>query len=44
MDSFRKEVRKVLTENGTKFYTLEASAGQNYLFVWSKSLGRYEVL
>ena len=44
MDLFHKEVRKIHTENGTKLYILEASAGQNHLFVWSESLGRYKVL
>ena len=44
MDFFHKEIRKVDTKDGPKLYTLEASAGQNHLFVWSESLGRYEVL
>lgn len=44
MDFFHKEVRKVHTDDGTKYYTLEASAGRNHLFVWSESLGRYNVL
>ena len=44
MDFFHKEVKKVNTIDGPKIYTLEASAGQNHLFVWSESLGRYKVL
>ena len=44
MDFFHKELREVKTEDGTKKYTLEASAGQNHLFVWSESLQRYKVL
>lgn len=44
MDLFHKELREVKTEDGTKKYTLEASAGQNHLFVWSESLQRYKVL
>ena len=44
MDFFHKEVKEVHTLDGPKLYTLEASAGQNHLFVWSESLGRYKVL
>ena len=44
MDFFHKELKKVNTIDGPKLYTLEASAGRNHLFVWSESLGRYEVL
>ena len=44
MDFFHKEVRQVDTIDGPKYYTLEASAGRNHLFVWSESLHRYKVL
>ena len=44
MDFFHKEVKVIDTIDGPKLYTLEASAGQNHLFVWSESLGRYKVL
>ena len=44
MDLFHKEVKKVNTIDGPKYYTVEASAGRNDLFVWSESLHRYKVL
>ena len=44
MDFFHQKLRKVKTAEGTKLYTLEASAGQNHLFVWSENLQRYKVL
>jgi len=44
MDFFHKEIKEVNTIDGPKYYTLEASAGRNHLFVWSESLGRYKVL
>lgn len=44
MDLFHKLLREVNTEDGVKKYTLEASAGQFHLIVWSESLQRYKVL
>lgn len=44
MDFFHKEVRKVNTIDGQKYYTLEASAGRYHLIVWSENLHRYKVL
>ena len=44
MDFFHKELREVKTEDGTKLFTLEASAGKNHLFIWSENLQRYKVL